>query len=211
MEAEFWHGAWREKRIGFHQAEVNAQLREYWPRLQVASGSRVLVPLCGKTRDMLWLRERHHVVGAELSPVAVEEFFAENALAHAITNRGGLAVYEGERLELWQGDFFTFPDEELARVSAVFDRAALVALPPDMRARYAQKLINTLPGGSAMLLITIEYDESLYTGPPFCITPAEVERLYGDAFSIDVLGSNEEDFKHMRVRNRAYALRRRDR
>ncbi len=207
MEHDFWHRAWAERKIGFHQADFNSQLLAYWPRLKLAEGARVFVPLCGKSSDMLWLMKSHRVLGVELSETAVTEFFTENGLESEAVREVDLVRHSAQHIDLYCGDLFDLPDSELASVDAVFDRAALVALPVDIRERYAKKIASSLRTGAAMLLITIEYDETVYDGPPFNIPNAEVQRLYGDHFDITEAGSNQEDFKNMNVTNRAYLLR----
>lgn len=209
MEHAFWHRAWSDRQIGFHQPDINAQLMAYWPQLSLDEGSRVLVPLCGKSSDMLWLIQSHRVLGVELSETAVAEFFTDNGLDPCIAQETDAIRYSAPSIDLCCGDFFALPDSEIASVDGVFDRAALVALPVDIRERYVEKIASSLKSGAAILLITIEYDESVYDGPPFNIPSAEVQRLYADRFDIAEAGSNREDFKGMQVTNRAYLLRKR--
>src|SRR3546814_8142059 len=82
MDPDFWQQRWRDNRIGFHRDGVLPLLEKHWPSLGLATGSRVFVPLCGKSLDMAWLAARgHRVLGVELSPLAVGQFFDENGLA----------------------------------------------------------------------------------------------------------------------------------
>lgn len=209
MKPSFWKEAWKIKKIGFHQQAFNEQLLAYWGRLHVAHGDRVFVPLAGKSSDMLWLMQKYPVVAVELSDIAAREFFSDNQLQFEIEESDQLQHFIGPNIDFFCGDFFLLPKQLISDCTAVYDRAALVALPREIRERYAQRLTETLAPGASMLLITIEYDESLYEGPPFCIPQAEVERLYGLHFDIQELGANTEDFKGMQVRNRAYRLSRR--
>ncbi|MDE2387962.1 MAG: thiopurine S-methyltransferase, partial [Betaproteobacteria bacterium] len=82
MQKEYWQERWNRNDTGFHQTEINPYLREFWQRLQLSPASTVLVPLCGKSLDMLWLRQQGHaVLGVELSTIAAQAFFTENKLA----------------------------------------------------------------------------------------------------------------------------------
>jgi thiopurine S-methyltransferase len=180
MNEDFWLVRWKEQKTGFHQHEVNAHLRDFWPRLELAAGDRVFVPLCGKSTDMIWLRQRgHRVLGIELSPVAVAAFFSENGLVHTRRTEGKFEVYETEDIRILCGNFFDLGAADLAGVRGVYDRAALIALPPEMRVRYAAHMTEMVGEGTRMLLLTLEYPQAEMEGPPFSVSPEEVDRLYG--------------------------------
>ena len=176
MEPSFWEARWKEGRIGFHASETDLELMTHWASLGVAEGAQVLVPLCGKSLDMLWLREQgYRVLGVELSSIAVEAFFEENGVPF---ERDG-DTWRGDRIELICGDLFGLKASDFGSVRAVYDRAALVALPEDMRESYAGFLGSTLELGTPMLVKMIEYDQSQMQGPPFSVGASEVRRLYG--------------------------------
>jgi thiopurine S-methyltransferase len=187
MDAEFWHQRWRDKRIGFHQQAVNPHLQNCWPRLEVAPGGRVFVPLCGKSLDMGWLAERHPVLGVELSATAVQDFYRENGLQPARREEAPFAVYEAAGVTLYCGDFFALQRAHTAGIAAVYDRAALIALPAPMRPVYAQQLTRLVPRGAAMLLITMEYEQAHMNGPPFSVENGEVAALFGTAWQVESL------------------------
>lgn len=181
MEHGFWHARWAEGRIGFHEGTANALLKRHLGALQLGSGQRVFLPLCGKTRDIGWLLEqRFRVAGAELSRTAVEQLFDELGQTPEITQAGPLERFAASGAEIFVGDIFDLEAAMLGPVDAVFDRAALVALPEDMRARYAAHL-EALTRAAPQLLITFEYDQSALSGPPFNVSAEEVQRLYGDS------------------------------
>ncbi|WP_298608075.1 thiopurine S-methyltransferase [uncultured Thiothrix sp.] len=187
MRARFWHERWQQNQIGFHQDEINPYLQTYWPRLQLAAGSTVFVPLCGKSIDMLWLRAQGYaVLGIELSPIAVKDFFAENGLEPQITQQGSFELWEVEGLKILLGDFFQLTVKDLAECRAIYDRAALIALPPDMREQYAAHL-QQIAADKPSLLITLEYDQTVTGGPPFSVTPIEVEQYYATQYHIEPL------------------------
>ncbi|MDE2341913.1 MAG: thiopurine S-methyltransferase [Betaproteobacteria bacterium] len=179
MEKEFWLERWQRNEIGFHQGDINPHLRRYWPEVAPASG-RVFVPLCGKSRDLLWLRDQGHgVLGVELSALAAQAFFEENGLAPARQSRPPFESFQAAGVEILCGDFFDLQAAHLKDVTAVYDRAALVALPPALRARYAAHLGAILRPGTRLLLVTFDYEQDEMNGPPFSVPVAEVEALFG--------------------------------
>jgi thiopurine S-methyltransferase len=183
MEPDFWHQRWQQNQIGFHQGEVNPYLRQYWSALNVAAPARVLVPLCGKSLDLCWLLQQgYQVEGVELSELAVRAFFEEQGIAAQRITRGDWQVWESDSLRLWCGDFFKLHAELLGRIDAVYDRAALIALPAAMRQQYVQH-IQALVGSVPHLLITLEYPQAQMDGPPFSVEHAEVEALFGERYS----------------------------
>ncbi|OGG95450.1 MAG: hypothetical protein A2527_04915 [Candidatus Lambdaproteobacteria bacterium RIFOXYD2_FULL_50_16] len=178
MEPNFWLERWQENQIGFHQNQVTAHLSEYWPRLGLKAGARVLVPLCGKSLDMLWLLSQGlEVIGVELSPLAASQFFAENRLVFTTSNQENFTQYHFDQLTLMVGDFFALTKAQAGRIDAVFERASLIALPPTMRPAYA-KHMETLCPQAKHLLVTMEYDTTQMSGPPFSVGQKEVEALY---------------------------------
>ncbi|MGY4523497.1 thiopurine S-methyltransferase [Pseudomonas sp. TE21394] len=177
MEPAFWQQRWADNQIGFHQAQVNPYLQKYWAQLQRLPGSRVLVPLCGKSLDLAWLAgQGHRVVGIELSRRAVEDFFREHGLDAEVRQRGAFEVWRNGDLELWCGDFFALQPEDVGDCTGVYDRAAVIALPPQMRARYLQRLSALLPVGCRGLVVTLDYDQVLLDGPPFSVGDEELRQ-----------------------------------
>ncbi|WP_322616352.1 thiopurine S-methyltransferase [Pseudomonas sp. BIC9C] len=188
MQPEFWHKKWASNQIGFHLPQVNPHLQRFWPQLGLEESARVLVPLCGKSLDLLWLAHcGHEVLGIELSEKAVEDFFSEHQLDPAVSEQGPFSVYRAGSIELWCGDFFALTPGDVADCSALYDRAALIALPPSMRERYATHLKRILPKGSLGLLITLDYDQAEMSGPPFAVLDDEVQRLFGTSWGLKVL------------------------
>lgn len=179
MDPDFWHQRWREGRIGFHQDQPTSLLLEHWPALALPRGSRVFVPLAGMSLDLVWLAgQGYRVLGVELSPLAVEEFFAVQGLTpHVVDSRYG-RHYRAADIELICGDAFALDGETLADCAAVYDRAALIALPPALRRRYVGELYAALPADCLGLLITLEYPQHEKQGPPFSVHEAEVRELY---------------------------------
>lgn len=191
MEHAFWHSRWEEGRIGFHQKEINEQLQAHWSALNLDVDTRVLVPLCGKSRDMLWLREQGcSVLGVELNQGACEAFFSENGAEAEVGESASCRAYRCDSIELLCGDMLALDATRFEEIGAVYDRAALVALPPEMRKAYAQMLCERLPAGVSMLVITMEFAGD--QGPPFAIAEAEVRELYGERFDISRLSETEE-------------------
>lgn len=179
MDPDFWHARWRDSEIGFHQDEINLHLQQFWPQLKAPANSTVFVPLCGKSRDMLWLREQGHpVVGVEVSPIAVEAFFSENRLDAVQSDQGAFRRWEYDELVILCGDYFDLAPGDLAGVGCVYDRASLIALPREMRQRYVAQQRRILPDRVPTLLITMEYPQEQMDGPPFSVDEEEVHALY---------------------------------
>lgn len=194
MEAEFWHTKWENKSIGFHKSEANPNLVEYFGTLQLVQNSRVFLPLCGKTLDISWLLSNNYqVVGAELSEIAIIELFEELGLTPQITEIDSLKLYSAENIDIFVGDIFNLTSDILGNIDAVYDRAALVALPLDLRSKYTAH-ISQITNNKQQLLLTFEYDQSTRNGPPFSVTQAEVESHYNDAYEMKVLDDTGEDY-----------------
>lgn len=188
MDEGFWQRRWARNEIGFHQGEVNPYLRRHWQALSAASGSRVLVPLCGKSLDMQWLTEQGYaVLGVELSERAVEAFFSERGLVPDVSEHGAFKVYRAGSLEIRCGDFFALSRDDVAGCQLFYDRAALIALPLEMRERYTAHLAHILAPGCRGLLVTIDYEQALMDGPPFAVSEAEVRQLLSAGWQIEVL------------------------
>lgn len=188
MQLEFWQERWARNQIGFHQEAINLHLESFWPRLQAAPQACVFVPLCGKSRDLLWLRAQgNKVLGVEVSRIAVEAFFAEHELQVTVTQRGAFECWESDGLVILCGDFFDLQAEDVAACSVVYDRASLIALPPDMRQQYVNHLLEILAPATRMLLITLSYDQSLADGPPFSVKTQEVYAYYEAWFRIELV------------------------
>lgn len=188
MDANFWHKRWHEGQTGWHQDEVDRMLQRYWPDLAPAPGSLVLVPLCGASLDMAWLAARgHRVLGIELSALACERFFAQLHITPKRHRQGEFERFDGGGVSLLCGDVFKLDEAQLAAVDAVYDRAALVALPPAMRIRYARSLYGRLRVGCSGLLQCFEYAQDRRDGPPFSVEEQEVRRLLEPDWSLRVL------------------------
>lgn len=186
MEHDFWHKRWEKNQIGFHEGAPNALLVAHFAKLAIPAGGRVFVPLCGKSHDMLWLRAQgYRVVGAELNRSAIEQFFAENGLAPAITTDGLFERFDCDGVTILVGDFFDLDDKTLGPVDAIHDRAALVALPEAMRRRYAAYLPE-LTGRAPQFLVTFVYDQSVIDGPPFSVDERWVRNHYEPFYEIEI-------------------------
>lgn len=187
MQPDFWHQRWADQQIGFHQSTPTPLLLKHWSALGIAPGATVFVPLAGKSLDMAWLAAQgHRVLGVELSQRAVDDFFAEHGLQPEVEiTRYGIHHRAGG-IELICGDAFGLDAELLRDCAGVFDRAALIALPPALRARYAGELYAALPAGCRGLLVTLEYPQHERDGPPFSVPESEVHALYDGEWNIEL-------------------------
>ena len=203
MEPSFWHERWERSEIGFHQQNINVHLQQFWTQLDLRPGQRVFAPLCGKSRDLLWLAgEGHPVTGVEISRLAVEAFFTENGLKPRCWREGAFEIWEVDEISILLGDFFDLESRHLADAAGIYDRASLIALPPPMRARYARHLDAILPVGTRVLLVTLEYDQSVLAGPPFAVGEPEVRALYQATHEVELLYTRDALAETSRWRER---------
>lgn len=176
--SEDWLGRWDQGRTGWHEPAGNEGLKTFWP--DIADPGSVLVPLCGKSPDLLWLAERgHHVVGVELSETAVRGFFADNELEYELESAGQFSRYAATQhsLKLCCGDFFAF---ESPPFDALYDRGALVAISGEQRPQYVEHTNKLLKPGALRLVVTLEYDQRVVNGPPFAVLADELAGYWSD-------------------------------
>jgi thiopurine S-methyltransferase len=203
LQPEFWHERWRIGQIGFHQSAVDRRLKRYWPDLGLADNCRVFVPLCGKSLDLLWLRERgHSVAGVELSAVALESFCMEQGVPARRRILDQFDVYEAAQIQLYRGDFFALTPEVLGSFSAIYDRAALISWTPELRTTYVAHVAALSKPRTQTLLIATEYPQAQMSGPPFSLGTEEISRLYSGSHSIQELSREDILANEPRLRSR---------
>jgi thiopurine S-methyltransferase len=190
MDEQFWHKKWESKDIAFHAATPNPLLLSYFDQLGLANNARVFLPLCGKTLDIGWLLSQgYRVAGAELSTIAAEELFSELGFTPMRSELGAVQRYQAHHLDIFVGDIFALTSELLGPVNAIYDRAALVALPDTLRAAYTA-LLKEITHTAPQLLINYDYDQTAQAGPPFSISDAELASHYQAAYHVQLLSSN---------------------
>lgn len=205
MDPDFWLQRWQQSHTGFHQADTEPRLIDHWPELHVPTGAPVFVPLCGKSLDMVWLAgQGHHVIGVELSQLAIDDFFAGQGLSPDVRTEPGFTIKSAGPYQLWCGDFFDLPTAATRNIQAIYDRAALIALPPVMRQRYAAKLAELSPAIARALLITLEYDQSILPGPPHSVPASEVKDLF--ASNWNMTERNRENTRALSPKFREHGL-----
>jgi thiopurine S-methyltransferase len=191
MDANFWHQRWGKNEIGWHETKVNPLLVQHFNELGLEKGSRIFIPLCGKTLDISWLHAQgYRIAGAELSKVAIEHLFTELGVQPNISARGEGEQWSANHIDIFVGDIFALSTETLGHVDRIYDRAAFVAFPEDMRNRYARHLIE-ITEKAPQLLICYDYDQRRIEGPPFSIPDQEVKRQYASAYQVRLLSSTE--------------------
>lgn len=187
QENSLWLQRWKNREIGFNQSEVNGFLVQYFQRLNLAVGSKVFVPLCGKTIDIVWLLQSgYEVVGVELSEIAVKELFEELGVEPHISKEGALLLYASENLRVYVGDIFNVTAQMLGEINAIYDRAAMVALTKEVRVKYAQHL-REISHNAPQLLLCFEYEQSLMNRTPYSVEEDEVNRNYAEDYTIELL------------------------
>ena len=101
--------------------------------------------------------------------MAVEAFFRENELSPITRQENSFQLWEAGAIRLLCGDYFLLDTSQLIDIAGVYDRASLIALPPDMRKDYVRHMLDILPPTARMLLMTLEYAEGAMDGPPFSV------------------------------------------
>ena len=195
MQHEFWYQKWQKNEIGFHLNQPHPLLVKYMGCLNISPNSRIFIPLCGKSLDIHWLlTQGYHVVGIDLSPIAIHDLISTLGLSFTEMQSGNLSHFHHPQIDLFVGDFFELTIEQLGQIDAIYDRAALVALPEQMRSQYIQHLIH-IGGHASQLLISFEYDQSIMAGPPFAISTQQLQDYYSSEYDIQLLDSQTELLK----------------
>lgn len=188
-----WHSYWTGKKPGFHEARVNAYLQQYLELFDVKPGDTIFLPLCGKAYDIHWLAQQgYKVIGVELSDVAIKSFFAENNLQHELSEEQNFRVYQSVNITLYQGDFMHLQQTHLRQCKLVFDRASIVAIEAFNRHSYAQQLLAIIPKNTPLLMVLLEYDQNVMSGPPFSVSVDEVKGYFEPRYQVTRLISREQ-------------------
>ncbi|MBX2865726.1 MAG: thiopurine S-methyltransferase [Leptolyngbyaceae cyanobacterium MAG.088] len=191
MDKNFWRQKWKNNKIAFHKSEANPFLVQHFKELSLEKGSRVFVPLCGKTLDIAWLLAHgYRVAGAELVEMAIEQLFTELGVDPTISKADDVKHYSAENIDIFVGNIFDVSSTILGPVSAIYDRAALVALPDDMRKRYTAHLTK-ITNNAPQLLVSFDYDQTIMNGPPFSVSNEEVTQHYGNSYNLTLLSSTD--------------------
>jgi len=180
-----WLQLWQDNDTDFHQTSVNPLLIKFWPEFDLNPNSRVFIPLCGKSLDILWLAQQgHQVIGVELSAIAVKSFFSENKLTPTKKRQGKFTVWRHKNITIFCGDFFSLKPTDLGHIDSVFDRAALTALPQVLRQPYVEHLGKITPKQSDIFLLTTEDIEHIAGGDNTPKVDNEIAQLYSLNFTV---------------------------
>ena len=188
-----WLDRWKKGTTGWHRSDINPQLIKHINQLVEARPQKIFVPLCGASLDMKYLIDQgFHVVGVELSPLAIDRFFKENQIEHKVSKVEDFDLYEGKNNDIYCGDFFKLKKNYLNGAICVYDRAALIALNPDLQKKYARHLKEILPNSTKILLLTMFYPQNEMEGPPYSVGDGSVEDLFSDSKEIKKISSVNE-------------------
>jgi thiopurine S-methyltransferase len=188
-----WHSYWRENRTGFHEGQVNPYLERFLPLFNLQPGDAVFMPLCGKAVDMHWLAQQDlRVVGVEISDIAIESFAEESGVAFDCEEDENFKIFKSSHITLYQGDYMNMRAKYLADIRLVYDRAALIAIERFNRESYAEHMLRIIPTRTPMLVVTLDYDQNRMQGPPFAVSPDEIQQLYATTYRSELLSSSEQ-------------------
>ncbi|MCW9046911.1 MAG: thiopurine S-methyltransferase [Gammaproteobacteria bacterium] len=203
MEIEFWQQRWELDQTAFHLPTVNPHLISFLEKFNISPSSQIFIPLCGKSLDITWLASHNYsVIGIECSNKAIVNFFQEQNIESETRNDSKFISHQAKNIQLLQGDFFDLDKTLLKDVSLLYDRASLIALPSDKRKQYVNLLNRILPAISQILLITLEYDQNIMSGPPFSVSNNEVKALYQDKYNIQMLYEDDVIEGHQKFKER---------
>jgi thiopurine S-methyltransferase len=188
MNLDFWKSRWEKRQTGWHLEQIHPKLIQFWPRLSLDSQATVLVPFCGKSLDLDWLTEQHHrVIGVEWVEEPSREVISRHTSSYNEQKADGFNVFTGDSLQIWNGDFFNLQPDHLPSIDAVYDRGSLVSLPRSGRSRYVRCLTQWTHSHTQMLIICYEYNQDEMQGPPFSVPRTEIDTLYGNHFTIELI------------------------
>lgn len=184
---EYWENRWITGQTGWHRSAFSELLLKHWPSLELNSKCEVFVPLCGKSLDMIWLAENGHTItGVEFAKPAVETFFQENEIEHEITKYSDYQKFSGEKFTILNSDFFDL-ESGIIHADAWYDRAAMIAVKPNLRRDYVNQIRRFTKVGAVGLLITYTYPQKEMEGPPFSLEDEDVYNLFNDGFNVKPL------------------------
>lgn len=191
MELSYWISRWRKEKTGFHMPGGYPGLKTYWNRLSLRTNPHVLVPLCGKSVDLVLIeRFGARVLGVDISEKAILGFFNEQKRPFETDTYGDFIIRKSGNIEIWQGDFLKFPSNKCPQFDLIYDKAALTALPPHMQNRFVQTILKLAGGSASVLLHHFIYAQEQMPGPPFSISKSEITRLFSNHYTIQMLEEN---------------------
>ena len=203
MEISFWESKWHKGQIGFHMENGYEPLKKYWQKLDIVKNPNVLVPLCGKSLDIVWLAgQGAQVYGVEVIGQAVSDFFRDQQITPAKNEKQGLKFYKAGPIEIWNCDFFKLEPDLLPSIDIVYDKGGLVALPHDSQKAYVEKLRTFTHPKSKILLHHFEYPQQEMDGPPFSIPIDRIRELFGGIYTIRTLLQETSKTKYEKFRER---------
>lgn len=211
-----WVQRWKNGDIGWHRNTPNTKLIKFIDCLELQVGDTVFVPLCGKSQDIAYfVKQGYQVIGVELSAFAIESFFNEQEIEYSVQKTTEFDIYSADNIRIFCGDYFNLNSGHLSEVKAVYDRASLIALPAELRLKYAQHLYVIIPKDCRILLLTLNYPQTQISGPPFAVNEAEVESLFGKWFEcqqLECFNDIENEPKYQRqnvdfIEKSAYCLK----
>ena len=213
MELSYWLSRWRKNKIGFHMAEGYSSLENHLANISFPKKQTALVPLCGKSLDLITLTHHfNNVIGVEISEKAINEFLQEQNLTATESSFADFKIFQTESIILWCGDFMKLPLHKLPAIDLIYDKAALVALPPEKRPGYAEKLVGLCSDSTFIMLHHFIYNQDEMPGPPFSVSEEELNNYFGKGFNSKLLEENNIDlnrFKKFQYRGLKSGLRER--
>ena len=194
---DFWLDIWQKNQTRFHQENFNRHLTKFITDLKLAKKTKTLVPLCGKTLDLLFLKSLDlDITGIEISHLAIKQFFLENNLK---IERQHNNIYQyDENLKIICTDFFSYQNNQ--KFSFVYDRASLIALSKEDRKKYVNVLKSILEKNAKILIIILEYTSTKDIAPPYSVSTNDFYELFSSDFTIKLLCEKKIEQKNIKIK-----------
>lgn len=202
---ETWEKDWTTDNPEFHFKEVNSMLIKQHNEFTAGRNNlRILVPLCGKSLDMVWLADQGHtVVGVELIRKGIEAFLRDNKLTHReepITLgpeiQGTIFKVNEKDISLFECSIFDFSFEVAGRqFDCIWDRGSMTAINMMKEERLTQyrdiMLACLKPDGRYFLeFFAPESPEGMPSTFKF-ISKKSVTKLFGEKCTIRFVGKDK--------------------
>lgn len=195
LTPEDWKQRWQDGHTGWHKNVVHPALIKYFERLELTAGDQVFVPLCGSSVDMEWLAEQGiNIIGCEISDKAIAGFFERVELQPEKTRQDELVSWKAGSYTLYQGDYFAMQANHVERIRAVYDCASLIALPREGetgRKAYLRKMRELVSDEVKTLLITLDYEQPEFGGPPYPVGYEEIVWQYAFDHIIEFISEQQ--------------------
>jgi thiopurine S-methyltransferase len=174
---QYWLDRWDCNDIdGFCQESPNESLVKHFSKFKLNANSTCMIPMCGNSIDiMFFVANKVNVVGIELSEKAAILFFKSHQLQYSVIQGDKYKCYQGDNVSIYVADVFDLPSliKDMPLFDIWYDRGAYIALPDNLRYKYAKMMVEVCSDNIQILLLAMTHDRETQT-PPFSISQDEI-------------------------------------